>query len=121
MMTIQIIKRWPDPYKIGMFFIILLTVTTILGLILSILIHQRTWCCFCPIGSMANWMGRGKYPLRIDSNLCNECKLCYKVCPIQVASFRFKENEVVADGDCLKCGLCILNCPKKALSIEGIE
>ena len=121
MMIIQIIKRWPDPYKIGMFFIILLTVTTILGLILAILIHQRTWCYFCPIGSMANWVGKKKYPLRIDSKLCTECESCYRICPIQVAPFKFKGNEVVADGDCLKCGLCVLDCPKKALSIGGIE
>jgi len=87
MMTIQIIKRWPDPYKIGMFFVILLTVTTVLGIILALIFHHRTWCCFCPIGSMANWVGRNRYPLKIDSKLCTECKLCYKVCPIQVSPF----------------------------------
>ena len=118
MMTIQIINRWPDPYKIGMFFVILLTVTTGLGIILALFFHQRTWCCFCPIGSMANWVGRKRHPLKIDSELCTECKLCYKVCPIQVAPFRFKKdkNELVNDGDCLKCNLCISACPLKALS-----
>jgi len=117
MMTIQIINHWPDPYKIGMFFIILLTVTTIIGLILALIFHQRTWCYLCPIGSMANWVGRKRYPLRIDANRCPECKSCYEICPIQVAPFKFKENGVVTDGDCLKCGLCVLDCPKKALSL----
>ncbi len=118
MMTLQIIKRWPNPYKIGMFFVILLTVTTIIGIILALIFHHRTWCCFCPIGSMANWVGRGKYPLKIDSKLCTECKLCYKVCPSQVAPFNFKSQEVqpVSDGDCLKCKLCVLACPAKALN-----
>ena len=82
MMTIQIINHWPDPYKIGMFFIILLTVTTIIGLILALIFHQRTWCYLCPIGSMANWVGRKRYPLRIDANRCPECKSCYEICPI---------------------------------------
>src|SRR4030042_1437603 len=62
MMTLQIIKRWPDPYKIGMFFVILLTVTTFVGIILALFFHRRTWCCFCPIGSMANWVGRNRDP-----------------------------------------------------------
>lgn len=121
MMAIQTIKRWPDSYKIGMFFVILLTVTTVLGIILALIFHQRTWCCFCPIGSMANWVGRRRHLLKIDSELCIECKLCYKVCPIQIAPFKFKKIniETVKDGDCLKCYLCVLSCPKKALRLGG--
>ncbi len=121
MMTVQIIKRWPDPYKMGMFFVILLTVTTILGIILALFFHQRAWCCFCPIGSMTNWIGRTKYPLRIDSQICTECELCYKVCPIQVAPYKFKKigPETIKDGDCLKCNLCVAACPKKALYLGG--
>jgi len=120
MMILQIIKRWPDPYKIGMFFVILLTVTTTIGIILALIFHQRTWCYLCPIGSMANWVGRGKYPLKIDSKLCSECKLCYKACPIQVTPFVFKGSglENVKDGDCLKCGLCVSSCPKGALELN---
>lgn len=121
MMTVQIIKRWPDLYKIGMFFVILLTVTTILGIILALIFPPRTWCCFCPIGSMANWVGRWKYPLKINSELCTDCKLCYKVCPIQVAPYTFKSEGIrpVKDGDCLKCNLCVTACPKKALILGG--
>lgn len=121
MMTIQLIKRWPDPYKIGMFFVILLTVTTILGIILALIFHQRTWCCFCPIGSVAGWVGRNRFLLKIDSKLCTECKLCYKVCPIQVTLLEFKKSglEIVKDGDCLKCDLCVLSCPKGALELNG--
>ncbi len=117
MMTLQIIKRWPNPYKIGMFFVMLLTITTILGIILALLFHQRTWCYFCPIGSMANWVGRRKYPLKIDSKLCTECKLCYKICPIQVVPYKFKKDsiELIRDWDCLKCYLCTKACPEKAL------
>lgn len=132
MMTIQIITRWPDPHKIGMFFVMLLTVTTILGIILALIFHQRTWCYFCPIGSMANWVGKTKYPLKINSQACTECELCYKICPVQVAPFKFSRQsgipqnvgktmdlEIVRDGDCLKCNLCVLACPKKALNLGG--
>ncbi|MFH1198924.1 MAG: 4Fe-4S binding protein [Candidatus Omnitrophota bacterium] len=121
MMILQIIKRWPDPYRIGMFFVILLTVTTILGTVLALIFHQRSWCCFCPIGLMANWAGRWRYPLRIDSKLCTECGLCYKACPIEIAPFKFKKTdlEAVKHWDCLKCKLCVSACPKEALNLDG--
>ncbi len=112
LMALQIIKRWPDPYKMGMFFMVLITTTTVLGVFLALIFHQRVWCCFCPIGTMANWAGRQKYPLKMD------CKLCRKVCPVQIEPFKFKGRAVekVGDGDCLKCNLCVQACPKKALS-----
>lgn len=118
MMTIQIIKRWPDPYKIGMFFVIMLSGTTTLGGILALILHQRVWCCFCPIGSMANWVGRKKYTLKINSKLCTECRLCHNVCPMQIAPYKFKKDsvEIIRDGDCLKCRSCVEVCPKNALS-----
>jgi len=118
--TVQIIRFWPDPYKIGKAFVVVLTVTTGIALVLAIIYHPRIWCCFCPIGSISNWVGKGKRPVKIDSSLCNECKLCGKVCPIQVSPYKYKDKgmEKVMDGDCLKCGLCTSACPKKALKLE---
>jgi polyferredoxin len=118
-LTVQIIRYWPDPYKIGMVFVVMLTITTALALILAIIYHPRVWCCFCPIGSISNWVGKGKRPVQIDSALCIDCKLCGKVCPIQVSPYKFKGSgtEKVLDGDCLKCGLCTAACPKKALKL----
>jgi ferredoxin-type protein NapH len=117
--TVRIIRFWPGPYKIGKVFVGMLTVTTCIAMILAILYHPRVWCCFCPIGSISNWVGKGNRPVKIDSTLCNECKLCGKVCPIQVTPYKFKYKSVekVMDGDCLKCGLCTAACPKKALKL----
>lgn len=118
-MGVQIAGVWPDPYKIGKVFVVLLTVTTSIALILAIIFHPRVWCCFCPIGSMSNWIGKDRKPLKIESELCIDCKLCHKVCPIQVSAYKFKGKgvEKVMDGDCLKCGLCTKACPKKALNL----
>lgn len=118
-MTWQLVSRWPDELSIGHFFVIMLTVTTVIGLVLAIIYQQRAWCCFCPIGSMTNWLGRHRYPLWIDSSKCTDCKRCYEVCPIQVAPFQFKREsrEIVRDGDCLKCRLCVYACPPKALTL----
>ena len=116
-MAVNLILRWPSVNKIGMFFVIILTVTTTLGIILAFIFHPRTWCSFCPIGTIVNLVGRNKYPLKINSDLCVECKLCSKVCPIQIRPYLFKGEgtQIVRDGDCLKCNLCIATCPKKAL------
>jgi polyferredoxin len=119
-MTYNLVKRWPDPYKIGMLFVTLLTITTALGIILAFLFHPRSWCSFCPIGSVTNLLGRRKTQLEINSKLCTECKLCYKICPMQIAAYKYKKDQVelVRNADCLRCGLCIKVCPQKALRLK---
>jgi ferredoxin-type protein NapH len=116
-MLIQIIVRWPDPIAIGMFFVILLTITTFIGVILSVIFHQRTWCSFCPIGSLSSWVGKNKERNHLNSELCTSCTLCHKVCPVQIEPYKYKNGgmQEVNEGDCLKCDLCITACPKKAL------
>jgi len=118
LVAVNLKLRWSDPYKIGMFFMLMLTTTTALGIFLTLIIHQRCWCTFCPIGTASNWIGKNKYPLKIDSQNCIDCKLCGGVCPIQIKPYAFKKSgvEIVKGGDCLKCNLCISVCPKKALS-----
>lgn len=121
MMTMQLIKRWPHVYPIGQFFVMLLSVTTVIGLVAA-LAHERGWCAFCPIGTMANWVGRWKYPLRI-SHACSACETCTKLCPLQLRPWEHKpeSGEAVAKvfGDCLKCGLCVAGCPEKALVLAA--
>lgn len=118
MMALQVARRWPDFRSIGFFFINLLSAVTLVGIILALLIHQRTWCTFCPVASFSSWFGRGRNPMKIDSSLCVECRLCSRVCPLQLEPYRFKSEGLrdVKEKDCLKCGLCIAACPKKALS-----
>jgi len=117
MLTFQIVRLWPDPYAIGRFFVILLTVTSIVGVFLTIFLHQRAWCSICPIGSLSNWVGRNRYQLKMDKEACIECGLCAKTCPMQLAPQEMKEGKTMPfRGDCLKCGLCVKGCPKEALS-----
>jgi polyferredoxin len=119
-MISQLIRLWPDPYKMGGFFVLMLSVTTVIGIMFGLFMHQRVWCCICPIGSMSNWVGKKKYPLTLASDLCVECGVCHDVCRIQINPGSFKtagSDAMVADGDCLKCGLCVAACPKKALSL----
>lgn len=117
MLTFQIVRLWPDFYAIGKFFVVLLTVTTVVGVILAILFQQRAWCYICPIGSISSWVGKNRYQLRMDSENCVDCGACTKACPMELAPHQMKDKgEMAFRGDCLKCGLCVATCSKKALS-----
>jgi len=119
-MAVNLVLRWPNVNKIGIFLVGMLTVTTILGIILAILFHQRSWCMICPIGTIIGLTGGNKRPVMIDSSLCVECKLCTKVCPMQIKPYEYKSRgkQPVKDRDCLRCASCVAVCPKKALNLS---
>ncbi|MDD5595108.1 MAG: 4Fe-4S binding protein [Candidatus Omnitrophica bacterium] len=114
----NIISRWPSPYLVGKFFVIMLSVTTVLGIILGLIFHQRSWCFFCPVGSLAGWVGHRRNQLKISLELCNECQLCSKVCPMQIspAEHKAKEKENIQEDSCIKCNLCVRICSNQALT-----
>jgi polyferredoxin len=114
---IQIYFAWPGVDGIGKAFVVVLTVTTSIGIALGIGIHPRTWCNVCPMGTIANWMSTGKKPLIIEKT-CIDCTLCAKVCPMQLAPYQDKSAGAMQDNDCIKCGSCVAACPKKALSFR---
>jgi polyferredoxin len=119
-LTVQIIRLWPDPWAIGGFFIILLTVTTVAAVVLGLIFQQRTWCYLCPIGTMSSWVGKSRRPLALAADKCRECNLCSKNCPMQLAPQEIKVAGSMANrGDCLKCGLCVASCPTTALQWQG--
>ena len=109
---------WGDLDAMGMVFLRVILITTLLGIVLGVFFHQRTWCTFCPMGSLASWIAEKRKPLPLMvSDSCVSCKLCTKVCPMQLAPYKAKgEARGFADADCLKCGRCAVSCPKKALS-----
>ena len=117
----QLPRVWPSIDGMGRVFVTMLSVTTAVGIVLGIPTHHRNWCTYCPVGTMGNWLGKGKYPLMISSK-CNGCKKCDTVCPIQIKRWQYRpengEAAVIPEWDCLKCGLCIEACPEKALAFK---
>jgi len=117
----QLPRLWPSVGGMGRVFVTMLTITTTVGIILGILTHPRNWCTYCPVGTLGNWLGRGKYPLTISPQ-CNRCKKCDKICPIRVNRWQYRPDQgeatVIPEWDCLKCGLCIEACPQVALSFK---
>jgi polyferredoxin len=113
---IQIYYALGDSYGIGRAFVLVLTVTTTAGIVLGAVFKPRAWCQICPMGTLANWLSRGKKPLYVSEH-CKDCNLCAKVCPMQL-----KPNEgmsgIMTDGDCIKCSSCVAACPVNALGFD---
>jgi ferredoxin-type protein NapH len=120
----QLPHAWPSVEGMGRVFVIMLTITTTIGIIAGILTHQRNWCTYCPVGTMSRWLGKGRHPLTISS-ACTTCKKCDAVCPIQIKRWEHRPEHgaaaVIPEWDCLKCGLCIERCPQNALAFKTKE
>jgi len=120
MLTINLVPLWPDVYRMGKPFVLILTVTTAVGLVLGLIHHPRIWCMFCPMGTMANWLGRGRLPLTV-ADTCIACGKCATVCRMQINPGSYRDQGRVSHGDCLKCSYCIAVCPQRALSFRDGE
>ncbi|PKL52617.1 MAG: 4Fe-4S binding protein [Nitrospira bacterium HGW-Nitrospira-1] len=114
----QIYILWGDINGIGLAMVRLLTVTTALGIVLGVIYQQRIWCHICPMGTISNYLAEGKNPLRISEQCNAACKLCSKVCPMQLKPCEYKDDGIMRDNDCIKCSTCIAACPKNALQFE---
>lgn len=88
--------------------------TTALGVILALVYHPRTWCAICPVGTLSNEIGGGKYQMRIADD-CRECGKCETSCTFDLPIVSHKSHGVVKERDCLKCSVCMINCPNGAL------
>ena len=99
--------------RIGMVFVTLCIITTSVAILFGVIITPRTWCTFCPMGTLQRMLDRGKYQLSINRERCIDCKRCQKVCPMQLPV-----SETQDLPDCIKCGRCIKACPKDALSFH---
>jgi polyferredoxin len=116
-MGTQFYFAWGDPGAMGMALVRILTVTTMIGIILALFIHPRTWCHICPMGTVAHWISEGRKPLYISED-CSNCGKCARVCPMQLNPNSYKDEGIMGDNDCIKCGTCVAGCPIKALSLN---
>lgn len=115
---IQIYYAWGNVAAMGAVFVQIILVTTIVGIALGVMFQQRTWCSFCPMGTLASWFSAKPKPMPLQvENSCVDCKLCSKACPLQLAPYTEKgSKEGFIHSDCLKCSRCVEKCPQKALT-----
>jgi polyferredoxin len=118
-----------DWVKIGLVFYRIIFLTTTIAIVLGIIFHQRTWCAFCPVGSLSALIVKIKRKfkyvmesitytkdkrIKVDVDKCVECDLCAKECPMNLKPYEFTEDGN-KDIDCLHCEDCVYACPVNAL------
>ena len=101
-------------YQIGMIFVIMCLTTTTIAILLGFSIDPRTWCTFCPMGTLQHILGKDRYQVHLDDEKCISCRKCDKVCPMQL-----DVRNSLSKRDCIKCGRCIEICPRDALAFEN--
>jgi len=57
--------------------------------------------------------------LELDSEQCNGCGQCTRVCPREVLKLTDGKARIVERDRCMECGACALNCEAGALSVEA--
>lgn len=54
--------------------------------------------------------------ISIDATLCDDCKACLSICPMEAISDPFG-YAMIDQGRCVKCRLCLTICPIDAIKI----
>ena len=117
--------------KLGFVFVSTYLIVMIFGGALAVLITPRTWCQFCPMGTMQKLSYKlGKFAGiadKTETNVtisspekCIKCGKCSKVCPFQLTPYlEFDKNNQFSNIECIKCATCIKNCPLNLLSLKN--
>lgn len=122
----QMYLAWGDWNAMGRVFWNIILVTTIVGVILAFIYAPRTWCSFCPMGTLSNWVAPRKAPLpkgyaaiHVDGSCRMACKSCSRVCPMQLAPYDARgEEQGYLHRDCIKCERCVQVCPLKIVAMK---
>ena len=126
MFGVQMYFAWPDWNAMGRVFWTIILVTTIVGVTLSFIYAPRTWCSFCPMGTLSSWVSPGKEPLphgfiniHVADTCQMKCKSCARVCPMQLTPYDSRgDKSGYLHADCIKCGKCVAACPITIMTLK---
>ncbi len=117
LMSFRLILSGGDLEKLGAVFSMMWVISMSAAIVFGVIFKPRSWCSFCPMGTMQGVTGYGRYLLKIGEE-CRECGLCRRVCPIQTYPGSHKSDGEIKSGECMRCFNCVENCPTKALSFD---
>ena len=116
--------------RLGYIFVMNYLMVTLVGTALALIFSSRTWCNFCPMGTMQVLFYRlGKF-LKINKStdrkisvvaeeMCHKCGKCARVCPMQLLPYQeFSVNNQLENESCIRCSTCVVNCPANILSLS---
>lgn len=123
---VQMYYAWGDFGEMGRVFWRIILITTIVGVVLAFIFAPRTWCSFCPMGTLSAWAtpkaGKRTEKMKVVKvgESCNtKCKMCARVCPMQLTPYESRGDENgFAHPDCIKCGRCVKACPLKTIELS---
>lgn len=126
MFGVQMYFAFGDWNAMGRVFWNIILATTIVGVVLSFIYAPRTWCSFCPMGTLSSWVSPKKLPapdgftnIHVADTCQMKCKSCARVCPMQITPY---DSRGLASGymhtDCIKCGKCVAACPIKIMELK---
>lgn len=123
----QMYFAWGDWNAMEKVFWNIILITTVVGVILSFVYAPRTWCSFCPMGTLSSWVApRGeKLPtgyksIHVAARCQMKCKSCARVCPMQLTPYDSRgREEGYLHPDCIKCGKCVVACPINVMEMAA--
>jgi len=116
--------------RLGFVFVMSYLMVTIVGGTLAVFFAPRSWCQFCPMGTMQvlmyrlgkvmGWTRKYDRKVTIDAAVkCHKCAKCGRVCPMQLMPYTvFSKDQQFDDENCIRCLTCIENCPAGALALS---
>jgi ferredoxin-type protein NapH len=117
MFIMEMLMAKGNVYGYGKVFYRMIIESIVIGAALALLYNHRTWCHFCPMGSMGAFISqfRKNRKLIIVSKECASCKLCKKKCPMGISPYEYK-GQAIDSSNCIQCKNCCSSCNIKAIS-----
>lgn len=122
---------WMFWERLGFIFVASYLMVTVVGGIFSLVFSSRTWCNFCPMGTLQKISYRLGRLLRVNertddkitvsnTNMCHVCGKCSRVCPMQLTPYlEFSDVNQFDSEDCIRCSTCVENCPAGVLTLNN--